>query len=234
MKISFLTPSDRCFAPVAPETAAPAGLDSPDIVFAAFPQLTEKQRQQFREIGPLYASWNEKINVISRKDIDNLYLRHVLHSLSIAKFMTPVEGTEFLDFGCGGGFPGIPLAILWPDCTFHLIDRVGKKIRVAREIAEAIGLDNVTFQHGDAGECHRRFDFVVSRAVMRLEALAPLARRNVSRTQRNRIPNGLICLKGGDLSGEVEATGGDTLEVPLSDYFHDDFFITKKLIYKPL
>lgn len=227
MENSILTPEEGA----VPEITA---VDSPHVVFSAFPGLSEQQRRQLREIGPLYASWNEKINVISRKDIGNLYLHHVLHSLAVAKFLTPAEGTEFMDFGCGGGFPGIPLAILWPGCTFHLIDRVGKKIRVAQEIAKAIGLTNVTFQHGDAGECHRRFDFVVSRAVMRLEALAPLAKRNISRTQRNRIPNGLICLKGGDLTGEVEATGGDTLEVPLSDYFRDEFFATKKLIYMPL
>lgn len=207
---------------------------SPDIIFKYFPSLTEIQREQFRSLGGLYTMWNEKINVISRKDIDNLYPHHILHSLAIGKFMTPAAATEFLDFGCGGGFPGIPLAILWPDCNFHLIDRVGKKIMVAREIAESIGLTNVTFQHGDAGECHRKFDYVVSRAVMRLETLYPLAKRNISPKSRNKLPNGLICLKGGDLSSEMEAAKGDTLEVPISDFFEEPFFETKKLIYKPL
>jgi 16S rRNA (guanine527-N7)-methyltransferase len=205
-----------------------------NIIDKYFPGLSDKQKAQFAQLGPLYAEWNDKINVISRKDIDNLYPHHILHSLAIGKFISPVAGTEFMDFGCGGGFPGIPLAILWPDCKFHLIDRVGKKIRVATEVATAIGLTNVTFQHGDAGECHRQFDYVVSRAVMRLEALAPLAKRNISATSRNKLPNGLICLKGGNLESEMEATGGDILEVPLTDYFQESFFETKKLIYKPL
>jgi 16S rRNA (guanine527-N7)-methyltransferase len=205
-----------------------------NIIDKYFPGLTDKQKAQFAQLGPLYAEWNDKINVISRKDIDNLYPHHILHSLAIGKFISPVAGTEFMDFGCGGGFPGIPLAILWPDCNFHLIDRVGKKILVATEVATAIGLTNVTFQHGDAGECHRQFDYVVSRAVMRLEALAPLAKRNISATSRNKLPNGLICLKGGNLESEMEATGGDILEVPLTDYFQESFFETKKLIYKPL
>jgi 16S rRNA (guanine527-N7)-methyltransferase len=205
-----------------------------NIIDKYFPGLTDKQRAQFAQLGPLYAEWNDKINVISRKDIDNLYSHHILHSLAIGKFISPVAGTVFMDFGCGGGFPGIPLAILWPDCNFHLIDRVGKKIRVATEVAAAIGLTNVTFQHGDAGECHRQFDYVVSRAVMRLDALAPLAKRNISATSRNKLPNGLICLKGGNLESEMEATGGDILEVPLTDYFQESFFETKKLIYKPL
>ena len=185
-------------------------------------------------LGELYTQWNERINVISRKDIANIYPHHILHSLAIAKFVTPAPGSEILDFGCGGGFPGIPLAILWPECTFHLIDRIGKKIMVAGEVAKAIGLANVTFQHGDAGECHKKFDFVVSRAVMRLETLVPLARRNISRKSRNKLPNGLICLKGGDLASEVEAVKGESLEVPVSDYFTEPFFETKKLVYTPL
>lgn len=208
--------------------------DSAEIIFRYFPNLDEIQKAQFEQLGELYSFWNDRINVISRKDIDQLYLHHVLHSLAIGMFVTPVDGTEIMDFGCGGGFPGIPLAILWPECRFHLIDRVGKKIRVATEIANAIGLENVTFQHGDAGECHKKFDYVVSRAVMRLEALVPLAKRNISQISRNKLPNGLICLKGGDLASEVEATKGDTLEVPLTDYFKESFFETKKLIYKPL
>lgn len=205
-----------------------------DCIFRYFPLLTPTQQQQFAALGELYTYWNERINVVSRKDIANIYPHHVLHSLAIAKFMTPTDGTAMMDFGCGGGFPGIPLAIMWPECKFHLIDRVGKKITVAREVAQAIGLTNVTFQHGDAGECHEKFDFVVSRAVMRLDALAPLAKRNISAVQRNKLPNGLICLKGGDLTDELTATRGDILEVPLTDWFGEPFFETKKLIYTPL
>lgn len=200
-----------------------------------FPGLTDTQNEQFRLLGELYPEWNDKINVISRNDIDNLYVHHILHSLAIARFLTPVDGTEFLDMGTGGGFPGIPLAIMFPQCRFHLIDRIGKKIRVASSIAESIGLDNVTFQHGDIGECHRKFDFVVSRAVMRLDELFPLVNKNISRTQRNSMPNGLICLKGGDLADELRKTrGGEPIVDDLSSYFEDPFFETKKLIYVPV
>lgn len=199
-----------------------------------FPSLSDIQLRQLEMAGPLYTQWNSKINVISRKDIDNIYTHHILHSMAIGKFITPRPGTRLLDLGCGGGFPGIPLAILWPQCRFHLIDRVGKKITVARSVARELGLQNVTFQHGDAGECHEKFDFVVSRAVMRLDALAKLARRNISRKSMNKLPNGLICLKGGDLAPEIQATGGDILRVPLTDYFSDPYFMEKELIYTPL
>lgn len=205
-----------------------------DIISKYFPELTDNQLQQFSLLGPLYREWNEKINVISRKDIDNLYEHHILHSLSIARFITPISGTSFLDMGTGGGFPGIPLAIMWPDCTFHLIDRIGKKIRVAQEIATAIGLKNVTFQHGDIGECRNRYNYVVSRAVMRLDELVPLIRKNISHTSTNALPNGLLCLKGGDLISEIEATKAPVLEVPLSDYFSEEYFTTKELIYVKL
>ncbi len=206
-----------------------------DIITRYFPGLTETQMRRFAELGPLYRDWNEKVNVVSRKDIDNLYPHHILHSLAIAKLFSPVSGTEILDLGTGGGFPGIPLAIIWPDVKFHLIDRVGKKIKVASEIASAIGLENVTFQHGDIGECHRKFDYVVSRGVTDLEKLAPMARRNISQRHRNKLPNGLICLKGGDLTDEVSRSGAsrDLLEQPLSEWFAEPFFETKKLIYLP-
>lgn len=204
------------------------------IIAKYFPHLTERQKQQFEQLGPLYTEWNAKINVISRKDIDNLYERHILHSLAIGKFITPIPGTRFLDLGTGGGFPGIPLAILWPECHFHLIDRIGKKINVARAVAEAVGLKNVTFQHGDIGECHEKFDFVVSRAVMTLDKLIPLIRKNISPSDKNRLPNGLLCLKGGDLSQEIDAAGYPVLDVPLSDYFTEDFFESKNLIYVEL
>lgn len=199
-----------------------------------FPGLTETQRARFAVMLRLYPEWNERINVISRKDIENLEERHILHSLSIAKFLTPVPGTTFLDMGTGGGFPGIPLAALWPDCRFHLIDRIGKKLRVAQAVAEEAGLTNVIFQHGDLGECHERFDFIVSRAVMSLDKLVPLVRRNIAQADRNGFPNGLICLKGGDLGSETSAVKAPVIVVPLSDYFTETFFYTKALVYVDL
>lgn len=205
-----------------------------ELIARYFPDLTEKQTRQFEMLGPLYREWNEKINVISRKDIDNLYEHHVLHSLAIAKFTTPLPSTKILDMGTGGGFPGIPLAIMWPECRFHLIDRIGKKINVAKAVAEAIGLENVTFQHGDIGECREKFDYVVSRAVMTLDKLVPLVRKNISAKATNSLPNGLLCLKGGDLEEEIKATGKPVLDIPLSDYFTEEFFSTKHLIYMEL
>lgn len=205
-----------------------------DIIYKYFDGLTDLQKKQFNMLGELYPEWNSKINVISRKDIDNLYPNHILHSLAIAKFITPSEGTAFLDMGTGGGFPGIPLAIMFPQCSFHLIDRIGKKIKVAQAIAEEIGLKNVTFQHGDIGECREKFDFVVSRAVMRLDELIPLVRKNISRMQRNGIPNGVICLKGGELTDELQKSPGCPLTDCLSDYFDEPFFETKKLVFVAL
>ena len=204
---------------------------SPAIILKYFTQLSPKQQSQFEMLGHLYPEWNEKINVISRKDIDNLYEHHILHSLAICKFITPIAGTRFLDMGTGGGFPGIPLAIMWPQCQFHLIDRIGKKIKVAKAIAEAIGLENVTFQHGDIGECLDKYDFVVSRAVMRLSDLLPLIRKNISASDSYSFPNGLLCLKGGDLGSELSEIKLPIIEVPLSDYFTEEFFKTKELIY---
>jgi len=197
--------------------------------------LTELQREQMEALGPLYRDWNEKINVISRKDIDNLYLHHILHSLAPVKFMTPKPGTTFLDMGTGGGFPGIPLAIMWSNCKFHLIDRIGKKIKVASSIAESIGLKNVTFQHGDMGECHETFNYVLSRAVMSMPELISIVRRSVSRNNNgNSFPGGLLCLKGGDLSSELSTVKRPMIEVPLSDYFSEDYYKTKSLIYVEL
>lgn len=211
-----------------------------EVISKYFNNLNKIQISQFDKIGKLYPEWNAKINVISRQDIDNLYVNHILHSLSIAKFFTPVSGTTFLDMGTGGGFPGIPLAILFPDCTFHLIDRIGKKIRVAQSIAEDIGLKNVTFQHGDIGECRAKYDFVVSRAVMRLDALVPLIKKNVARENKNSICNGLICLKGGNLASETDnvenashSKTASVIQQNISDYFTEDFFETKKIIYVP-
>lgn len=199
-----------------------------------FPTLTETQLRQFQALQPLYADLNAKVNVISRKDIGNLCVNHVLHSLAIAKFLTPAAGTSFIDLGCGGGFPGIPLAIMWPECSFHLIDRIGKKVNVARQVAEALGLTNVTFQHGDSGECRRQFNFVLSRAVMSLPDLVKASAHLVSHRSVNKLPNGLICLKGGDLADEIRQTRRDILDVPLSDFFTEPYFQTKFLLYTPL
>lgn len=205
-----------------------------DEILKYFPDLTEEQINRFTALGTLYPEWNDKINVISRKDISNLYTHHILHSLAIVKFITPVEGTTFIDLGTGGGFPGIPLAIMWQHCNFHLIDRIGKKIKVASSIAEEIGLKNVTFQHGDIGECHSKFDFVVSRAVMQLDELVKLVKKNISKNHRNGFPNGLICLKGGELADEIGRVKRPSIDVPLSDYFTEEYFKTKDLIYVEL
>lgn len=196
-----------------------------------FPDLTALQIERFTALGQLYPEWNEKINVISRKDIENLYPHHILHSLAIGKFITPTAGTQMIDLGTGGGFPGIPLAIFWPECKFHLIDRIGKKIRVASAIADTLGLDNVTFQHGDMGECKIKADYVVSRAVMQLDELVKISAKNIDSNSRNKLPNGLICLKGGELDSEIGRVKRPTIDVPLSDYFSEEYFKTKDLIY---
>ncbi len=208
-----------------------------ETILRYFDCLTPQQREQFDMLGGLYRDWNAKVNVISRKDIDNLYLHHILHSLSIARFLGPlVDDTSLLDMGTGGGFPGIPLAIAYPGCRFHLIDRIGKKINVAREIAKAIGLANVTFQHGDIGECRQRYDYVVSRAVMSLDALVPLIVKNISRDSHkgNRYSPGLVCLKGGDLADESRNVKYPVIEFPLNEFFNEEFFSTKKLVYVPI
>lgn len=205
-----------------------------EVILKYFPDLTQEQIKQFTALGILYPEWNEKINVISRKDIENLYVNHILHSLAIARFISFTPETRILDMGTGGGFPGIPLSILCPDAKFHLIDRIGKKIRVASSIAEEIGLKNVSFQHGDIGECHGEYDFVVSRAVMRLETLIPLIRKNISHRMRNSMPNGLICLKGGELESEIQSSKADVLIEDISAYFDEPFFETKKIVYTPI
>lgn len=208
-----------------------------ETILRYFSDLTERQREQFRMLGDLYSFWNSRVNVISRKDIDNLYLRHILHSLSIARFFGPLaDGTAMLDMGTGGGFPGIPLAIAYPGCSLHLIDRIGKKINVAREIAAAVGLTNVTFQHGDIGECRQRYDYVVSRAVMSLDALVPLVVKNIAphTHQNNRYSPGLVCLKGGDLADESRTVKYPVIEFPLNEFFSEEFFSTKKLVYVPI
>ena len=199
-----------------------------------FPELDEVQRQQMEQLMTLYPEWNDKINVISRKDIDNLEIHHILHSLGIVKFVKFTPGTRVMDLGTGGGFPGIPLAIYYPEVNFHLVDRIGKKLNVAQDIAERIGLKNVTIQHGDVKEVKGKFDFVVTRAVMDLGDLVPLVKRFIDSEDRNAVPNGLICLKGGDLSGEVSKYKNQVLIDELSSYFKEEFFKTKKVLYLPL
>ena len=204
------------------------------MLIADYFKLTDRQAEQFAQLDALYRDWNSKINVISRKDIDNLYEHHVLHSLAIAKWIPFMPGTTIMDVGTGGGFPGIPLAILFPECQFLLIDSIGKKIKVASEIAQALGLTNVTCKQERAEEEKQKFDFVVSRAVMPLPDLVKLVRKNVSNKHKNAIPNGLIVLKGGDLKAEL-APFQKTAEVtPCSDYFRGEWFIGKQLIYLPL
>ena len=203
-----------------------------------FPSLTESQLNAFSRMEALYTEWNAKINVVSRADISNIFSRHILHSLAIAAFFGELKtGTEILDLGTGGGFPGIPLAVMYPECHFHLIDRIGKKIKVASEIAAAIGLRNVTFQHGDAGECHKKFDYVVSRAVMTLDGLVKIAQKNTLRStpRKNRYSPGPVCLKGGNLDEEIAAAGDRAvIEIPVTDFFNQPDFETKEIIYVPL
>lgn len=201
------------------------------VVSLYFPNLTEDQRRQFAALYDLYADWNSKINVISRKDIENLYEHHVLHSLGIAKVIQFRPGTNVMDMGTGGGFPGIPLAILFPEVQFHLVDSIGKKVRVATEVATAIGLRNVTFRHARAEEEKQLFDFVVSRAVMPLADLVKIIKKNISPKQRNSLPNGLICLKGGELEQEAMPFKHKTTIHSLSDDFKEEFFETKKVVY---
>ncbi len=205
-----------------------------EYILKYFPELTDVQREQFLQLETLYPEWNAKINVISRKDIDNLEVNHILHSLGLVKFVKFTPGTRVMDLGTGGGFPAIPLAVYYPEVTFHLVDRIGKKLKVAQDIAERIGLTNVTFQHGDVKEVKGKFDFVVSRAVMDLGDMVPLVKRFIDSEDRNAVPNGLLCLKGGDLSGEVSKFRNQVLIDDLSSYFKEEFFKTKKILYLPL
>lgn len=199
-----------------------------------FPDITERQAEQFGMLDGLYRDWNAKINVISRKDIDNLYEHHVLHSLGIAKEITFKPETTILDFGTGGGFPGIPLAIMFPDVQFKLIDGTGKKIRVATEVANALELKNVVAEHKRGEEEKGKYEFIVSRAVMPLLELANIVKKNISKTQRNSHPNGIFCLKGGDLTNELHPFGKRATKTPLSNFFEEEWFKEKYVAYTQL
>lgn len=200
-----------------------------------FPTLTIEQRERFEALDALYHDWNAKINVISRKDIENLYEHHVLHSLGIAHIIHFKPGTTILDLGTGGGFPGIPLAILFPDCQFHLLDSIKKKVLVCTEVAKALDLHNVTTQWSRAEEVKEKYQFVVSRAVMPLADLVRIVRGKIDKkVQLNGLPNGLICLKGGELEHEVLPLKSSTVITPLSECFEEEYFQTKKVVYTAL
>ena len=199
-----------------------------------FNNLTPQQISQFTSLYDLYLDWNSKINVISRKDIENLYEHHVLHSLAIAQVINFKPGTTVLDVGTGGGFPGIPLAILFPEVKFTLIDSIGKKIKVANEVATAIGLKNIVLKHERAQEEKALFDFVVSRAVMPLEELVKLIRKNIAKKSINALPNGLICLKGGELQHEILPFKNIAESYEIDEFFKEEFFQKKKVVYLPL
>lgn len=205
-----------------------------ELIHKYFPNITEQQREHFAALDALYRDWNSKINVISRKDIDNLYEHHILHSLGIAQLISFKPGTKVMDLGTGGGFPGIPLAIMFPEVHFHLVDSIGKKIRVCDEVRTALGLKNVTTEWTRGENLKEKYDFVVSRAVMPLTDLVKLISKNVAKESHNAMPNGLICLKGGELEHEVLPMKSHTLITDLSDYFEEEFFETKKVVYVSL
>ena len=205
-----------------------------DIITKYFSDISDEQRRQFEALYDLYQDWNSKINVISRKDIDNLFEHHVLHSLAIAKTIRFKDGTEILDFGTGGGFPGVPLAILFPNCHFRLIDGTGKKIRVATEVANAIGLKNCHPEHKRGEEEKGKYDFVVSRAVMPLPDLERIVRKNISTKQRNALPNGIICLKGGNVESELQPFRKYVEVTEISQWFDEEWFKEKYVIYLPI
>lgn len=204
------------------------------IIQKYFPALTSQQIDYFTRIEPLYSEWNAQINVISRKDFSEFYERHVLHSLAIAKFIRFNPGSKILDVGTGGGFPGIPLAIIFPEVQFHLVDSIGKKIKVVKEVAGSLGLKNVTAEQIRAEQLNEKYDFVVSRAVTRLPEFVPWVRKNIAKKQINAIPNGIIYLKGGDIKDEIKPFKKNIFVQNLSDYFEEEFFETKKVLHLPL
>lgn len=204
-----------------------------DIIIKYFPNLTERQIEQFAQLKELYTFWNEQINVISRKDIDALYEKHVLHSLAIAKIINFKPGTTILDVGTGGGFPGIPLAIMFPETSFLLVDSIGKKIKVVNEVAQALNLTNVQVEQARVEKLKLKFDFIVSRAVTNFPAFLNLVKNKLSKNQKNALPNGIIYLKGGDFDDEIEKYKKIVSVHDISDYFEEEFFETKKIIYLP-
>ena len=205
-----------------------------DCIERYFPELNTTQKEQITALYDLYADWNSKINVISRKDIENLYERHVLHSMGISKLLHFKDGSNIMDVGTGGGFPAIPLAILYPNVHFHLVDSINKKLIVAHEVSGAIGLKNISIRHCRVEEEKSLFDFVISRAVMPFPDLVKLCKKNIGKEQKNSIPNGLICLKGGELGHEIASFKNKVIMIELSDYFKEEFFKTKKVVYIPL
>jgi 16S rRNA (guanine527-N7)-methyltransferase len=205
-----------------------------ECILKYFPGLTQGQKDQFAQLQELYIYWNERINVISRKDIDNLYLHHVLHSLALAKVMPLKEGASILDVGTGGGFPGIPLAIFFPEVSFHLIDSIGKKIKVVEAVSSSLGLPNVKFEQIRAEQLKTKYDFVVSRAVTTLPEFVGWVNSKISKHQKHKIKNGIFYLKGGDIVDEIALYKNITTVFDISDFFKEDFFETKKIIYMPL
>lgn len=204
-----------------------------ELISKYFPELTSLQQRQFELLDELYRHWNAQINVVSRKDIDLLYERHVLHSLGIAKVISFQPGTHVLDVGTGGGFPGIPLAILFPSCNFHLVDSIGKKIKVVKAVAEGLGLANVKAEQARAEDLRQKYDFVVSRAVTELPGFYQWVRGKFKSENRNELPNGILALKGGDLAAELEPFGERVQLFYLKKYFEEEFFETKKVVYLP-
>ncbi len=204
------------------------------IIFHYFPNLSEEQKKQFDQLGPLYKEWNEKINVVSRKDVDNIYINHVLHSLGIAKVLQFKAGASILDVGTGGGFPGIPLAILFPKTSFHLVDSIGKKITVVKEVADAIGLKNVLAEQRRAEELKTKYDFIVSRAVTRMKEFYGWVRTKTKPESLHSLDNGILYLKGGDLDEELDELKKPYSLYSLPDYFKEEFFETKKVVFMPL
>ena len=209
-------------------------MDSAELIFKYFPGLSDEQKAQFRQLGPLYQEWNEKINVISRKDMDHFYERHVLHSLGIARILLFSEGTSILDVGTGGGFPGIPLAILFPNVHFHLVDSIQKKIKVVQSVSDAVGLKNVTCSAIRAEQVPGKFDFIISRAVTRMKPFLQWIGNKVSDEQKNSLGNGVLYLKGGDLKEELSEIKRKYVIHELSEHFSEEFFETKKVVYVPI
>ncbi|RED93368.1 16S rRNA (guanine(527)-N(7))-methyltransferase RsmG [Marinoscillum furvescens] len=204
------------------------------VVFDHFPELNDTQKDQIVQLESLYKDWNAKINVISRKDIEELYIRHVLHSLAIAKYFSFPAGSKVLDIGTGGGFPGVPLAILFPECSFYLADSIGKKIKVVNEVASALGLANVEAEHVRVEKIKRKFDYVVSRAVARTQVLYNWTHRLIKPNDHPTLASGYLLLKGGDLDEELKEFGRSHSLTNLSEYFNEEFFETKKLVYIPV